>query len=59
MLAFDTKHSDGVEGFYTGVSDANTERASLPFRTSEGHRKWRRKRRVAVRIAWSGTRSIP
>ena len=42
-LVFDVKQSDGMEGFYTRISDARTERVADP-------REWRRKKFV-VRIA--------
>ena len=35
ILAFDIKQSDGVEDFYTGKSDARTERPHLPHRVAE------------------------
>jgi len=31
ILAFDVKQSDGVEDFYTGMSDARTESAAYRF----------------------------
>jgi hypothetical protein len=42
-LVFDVKQSDGMEGSYTRISGARTERATY-------HREWHRKKFV-VRIA--------